>query len=228
MPFPVDQEAHRFLLEINRFLAIPDRTEKSSSGGMDRRMPKLVSSVTIRRQRRHPGSLRWQEAMISAQVLRVLYNRRMRLRNRTVRLTPRLAAGLLVAAFAADGIAQAPEGHGDRPDPRHDSRHVEPGSVTGIVDQIQLIDASSMGGGRELILHLESGEAFRFPHADHVAASPGVKLRIRYLEASSDGDIPAACSAEVLALPLGDDPDASDDALQEASQPFEVYRNPGC
>ncbi|MFO7764505.1 MAG: hypothetical protein R6V61_12325, partial [Wenzhouxiangellaceae bacterium] len=62
----------------------------------------------------------------------------------------------------------------------------------------------------------------------HVAASAGVKVRIRYREASSDGDLPAACSAEVLALPLGNDPDASDDGLQEASQPFEVYRNPDC
>jgi len=98
-------------------------------------------------------------------------------------------------------------------------------SVTGIVDQVQLIDASAMSGERRLILHLESGEASRFPHADHVAAGAGVKVRVVYQEASEGGELPVACSAEVLALPLDDD---SEDAMHQASQPFEVYRNPGC
>lgn len=104
-------------------------------------------------------------------------------------------------------------------------------SVTGIVDQIQLIDASSMGAGTELILHLETGEAFRFPHADHVAASAGVKVRIGYRENSDQAKLPAACTATVLALPMGGDPDTPGGAghsLQPASRPFEVYRNPDC
>lgn len=79
-----------------------------------------------------------------------------------------------------------------------------------------------MGGGRELILHLESGEAYRFPHTDHVAAGAGVKVRIRYREAMGDDELSAACSAEVLALPL------DEDSMQEARRPFEVYRNPDC
>lgn len=98
-------------------------------------------------------------------------------------------------------------------------------TAIGVVDQVQLIDATAMGGGRKLILHLETGEAFRFPHAEHVAAGAGVKVRIRYRESSGGEELPAACNAEVLALPLGDDPD---DSMQKARQPFEVYRNPNC
>lgn len=124
-------------------------------------------------------------------------------------MRPFFAACLLVAVFATEGAAQEHERE----------------SLVGIVDQVQLIDASSMGGGRELLLHLETGEAFRFPRAEHVAAGAGVKVRIHYREGSGGGELMVACSAEVLALPLDED---SDEPMQKSSQPFEVYRNPDC
>lgn len=163
-----------------------------------------------------------------------LYNRFMPSENQTPRFASFLSTCLFVTGFAMQAAAQDDAGPRARDDncredcrgDRHDNRE----SITGIVDQLQLIDSTSMGGGRKLIVHLESGEAFRFPHAEHVAAGSGVKVRIRYREASVEGDLPVACSAEVLALPLEGNAlgGRSGDSLQKARQPFEVYRNPDC
>lgn len=151
-------------------------------------------------------------------------------RNQTPRPALFLSTCLFVAGLAAQAAAQ------DGADPRardencRGDRHDNRASITGVVDQLQLIDSTSVGGGRKLIIHLETGEAFRFPHADHVAAGSGVKVRIGYREASGAGELPVACSAEVLALPLGGNAlgGGSGDSLQKARQPFEVYRNPDC
>ncbi|MEX2497460.1 MAG: hypothetical protein WD397_01120 [Wenzhouxiangellaceae bacterium] len=151
-------------------------------------------------------------------------------RNQSARLTSFLAICVLSAGLATHAAAQDDDGHDNGHDDGHDNGSDKCESITGIVDQLQLIDSTSMGGGRKLIIHLETGEAFRLPHADHVAAGSGVKVRIRYREASGEDDLPVACNAEVLALPLEDNALGGEpgDSLRRASQPFEVYRNLDC
>lgn len=95
-----------------------------------------------------------------------------------------------------------------------------PETVVGVVDQIQLIDASPLGGDQELLVVLENDTAFRFPGTEHLAAGSGAHVEIRYLPTAPADTVPTACSARVLALPLGDG------EMQQARRPLEVYDNP--
>lgn len=98
-------------------------------------------------------------------------------------------------------------------------------TAVGVVDQVQLIDASSIGGRQQLVVRLDDGQAFRVPHRDHLAAGRGVRVELKYRRAPETDELPIVCSTQVLALPNGDD---ENPGLQPVKRSFEVYRNPDC
>jgi hypothetical protein len=96
-------------------------------------------------------------------------------------------------------------------------RHAE-----GVVDQVQLLDASAVADESFLILSLVDEHHFLLPEATQLPASPGVLVAVDYLPPEAEGDLPQACRVRVLGMPISID---GEEVLQRASRPFEVYRN---
>ncbi len=96
-------------------------------------------------------------------------------------------------------------------------------TATGEVDNVQLVDASSLGGETFLIVNFSDGRSFELPDERQIAAGQGVRLEIRYLAADEPDLLPEACSATVLAIPLTVD---GETVMREAARPFEVFSNP--
>ncbi len=94
--------------------------------------------------------------------------------------------------------------------------------TTGEVDNVQLVDASELGGDAFLVLALADGRHFQLPDQQQLPAGQGTRLEIRYLAPDEPGLLPEACSVTVLAVPLTVD---GEEVMQEAARPFEVYRN---
>ncbi len=92
----------------------------------------------------------------------------------------------------------------------------------GIVDKVQLIDASELGGDSFLILRLEDDRNFQLPDQQQLPAGQGTRVAIRYLVPDEPDLLPEACSVTVLAVPIGAD---GEEVMQEAARPFQVYRN---
>ena len=95
--------------------------------------------------------------------------------------------------------------------------------TTGAVDNVQLVDASELGGDAFLILALEDARHFQLPDQQQLPAGQGTHLEIRYLAPDEPDLLPEACTVTVLAVPITVD---GEEVMQEAARPFEVYRNP--
>ena len=96
-------------------------------------------------------------------------------------------------------------------------------TATGEVDNVQLVDASSLGGETFLIVNFTDGRSFQLPDERQIAAGQGVRLEIHYLAPDEPDLLPEACSVTVLAIPITVD---GEEVLREAARPFEVFSNP--
>lgn len=95
-------------------------------------------------------------------------------------------------------------------------------SVVGEVESVQLVDASQLGGGDQLVLVLQEGQGFRLPGQRSLAVGAGVRVSVTYRSSVEGGEMPEACSVRVLAVPIEHE---GETVMQEAERPFEVYRN---
>lgn len=97
----------------------------------------------------------------------------------------------------------------------------------GVVDQVQLLDASAVAEAEAsfLVLSLTDERHFVLPGTTQLAATEGLEVAIDYLEAEADDDgaLPEACRVQVLAVPIQIE---GEETMQRASRPFEIYRNP--
>ncbi|MFU8832645.1 MAG: hypothetical protein ACNA7J_10885 [Wenzhouxiangella sp.] len=100
-------------------------------------------------------------------------------------------------------------------------------SRTGIISEVQLVDATPLGEGAFLILSLEDGSSYLVPDQRQIAGSAGVKVAIRYLPPGQDDELGQACTVHVLGLPIVLD---GEEVLHRAQRPFEIYSNdnPDC
>lgn len=113
-------------------------------------------------------------------------------------------AGLLALGLSSPALAQLSE-------------------LEGVVEQVQLLDASAVADETFLILSLAGEHHFLLPEASQLPAAPGVLVAVEYLAPDADGDLPEACRVRVLGMPIHRD---GEEVLQRASRPFEIYRNP--
>lgn len=95
-------------------------------------------------------------------------------------------------------------------------------TLVGEVRSVQLLDASQLGGGEQLVLVLEGDRGFRLPGQRSLPLGSGVRVSVVYHPVGEEGAMPEACSVRVVAVPIERDGEA---AMQEAERPFEVYRN---
>ncbi|QOC23325.1 hypothetical protein IC757_04030 [Wenzhouxiangella sp. AB-CW3] len=99
------------------------------------------------------------------------------------------------------------------------------GETEGVVEQVQLFDASAMTDETFLVLSLTDERHFELPGASQLPAGSGVEVVIDYLEPATDDDsaMPQACRVRVLAVPIMVE---GEEVMQRARRPFEIYRNP--
>ncbi|MDZ7791648.1 MAG: hypothetical protein U5L08_14365 [Xanthomonadales bacterium] len=95
-------------------------------------------------------------------------------------------------------------------------------ALEGEVQSVQLLDASQLGGGEQLVLVLEGQQGFRLPGQRSLPVGAGVRVSVAYHPVGEKGAMPEACSVRVVAVPIERDGEA---VMQEAERPFEVYRN---
>lgn len=95
-------------------------------------------------------------------------------------------------------------------------------NAVGVVETVQLLDATQLGGGDHLVLVFNNGQGFRLPGQRSLAVGPGVRVSVDHLSPEEAEDLPEACSVRVVAVPIERD---GEEVMQEAERPFEVYRN---
>lgn len=95
-------------------------------------------------------------------------------------------------------------------------------TLEGVVQSVQLLDASQLGGGDHLVLVLEDGQGFSLPGQRSLPVGAGVRVAVGHIPAGEGEDMPEACSVRVVAVPIERDGEA---VMQEAERPFEIYRN---
>lgn len=119
-------------------------------------------------------------------------------------MSGRLMAALLLALLLPPGQAAGQE------------------TLEGEVESVQLLDASQLGGGEQLVLVLEGGQGFHLPGKRSLPVGAGVRVMVVYQAPGEGKAMPQACSVRVVGVPIERDGGV---VMQEAERPFEVYRN---
>ncbi len=94
--------------------------------------------------------------------------------------------------------------------------------ATGLVADLQLVDASQLGMDALLVLVLDDDRGFLIEGERNLPAGRGMQVTIDHLPAEQ-GELAVACRVLVTAVPLLI---GGEEKLQPAQRPFTVFQNP--
>ncbi len=93
-------------------------------------------------------------------------------------------------------------------------------TASGTVEQLTRVDTLGAEADPLLLMQFTDGRHFFFPGIEHLPAGGGVKVEVDYLPTDDDGEIPEACGARLLGVPIEVD---GEEQIQTARRPVTIF-----
>ncbi len=93
-------------------------------------------------------------------------------------------------------------------------------TAQGTVGQLTRVDTLGAEAEPLLLMQLVDGRVFAFPGIEHLPAGGGVEVEIDYLPVEDLGQVPEACAARLLGVPITVD---GEERVQAARRPVPIF-----